>query len=172
MGEMRDIYNYSKRLESARRRLAELEDSDLLLEFINHLEALGLSTGRVAKYANHVCALLRDVNFNPSKATRRDVERVAAWINAQSYKSSTKRGLRHMVRKLVQYAKHGSCDRKTPVPPEVAWLSMRADRKDLRLTLSPLKQGGSRMWLTNGAAAIGTITGTASGLAPQPRPDT
>ena len=42
---MYDIHEYSKRVESARRRLRRLRHSQLLLDFIDHLHALGLSKG-------------------------------------------------------------------------------------------------------------------------------
>ncbi|MGC8998551.1 MAG: tyrosine-type recombinase/integrase [Candidatus Bathyarchaeia archaeon] len=131
---MVDVHGYSRRLQSARRRLTQLRHSDLLLAFVDHLLALGLSEGRVAKVANHLCTLFRSCPFNPSKATVRDVEGVVGWINNQPYKSSTKDDLRLVVRKIVQYAKLGSCARKTPVPPEVAWFSVRTrDDRDSRV---------------------------------------
>ena len=110
-----------------------IRDRKLLLSFLNHLEALGLSTGRVAKYANHLCALMKHCPFNPTMAERRDIERVIAWINAQPYKSSTKDDLKLTVRKLVQYAKYGSCTRETPIPPEVAWFKVKSTGKDCRV---------------------------------------
>jgi len=36
---MIDVHGYSKRLKSARRRLAQLRHSDLLLAFVDHLLA-------------------------------------------------------------------------------------------------------------------------------------
>jgi len=65
-----------------------------LLGFLDHLGTLGLSTRRVAKYANHFSALMRNVVFDPVKATRSDVKRVIDWINGQPYRSSTKGDLR------------------------------------------------------------------------------
>jgi integrase len=130
---MRDIHDYPKRLASAKRRIALLENGQLLLDFVAHLEALGLSTGRVAKYANHVCALTKRCPFNPKTATRSDVEKVIGWINGQPYKSSTKSDLRLVVKKLVQYAKAGSCDKKAPTPPEAAWIVVGNDDKDSRV---------------------------------------
>ena len=65
---MIDIHGYSRRLESARLRLASLDNGELLPAFIDHLEALGLSKGRLAKYANHICAIMKKHPFNPSDA--------------------------------------------------------------------------------------------------------
>ena len=106
---MIDVHGYSKRLESARRRLAQLRHSSLLLAFVDHLLALGLSDGRVAKIANYLCTIFRNCPFDPASASMRDVEAVVGWINSRAYKTSTKDDLRLAVRKLVQYAKFGSC---------------------------------------------------------------
>ena len=131
---MFDVHEYSKRVEAARRRLRSLQHSELLLEFINHLGALGLSKGRVAKYANHLCVLFRACPFDSRLAARKDIEKVVAWIERQPYKTSTKDDLKLVVRKVVQYAKCGSCARKMPIPPEVAWFSVRSrDDKDSRV---------------------------------------
>jgi len=130
---MKDIHDYGKRLESAKRRLAQLEDAELHLSFIAHLEAIGQSTGRVAKYANHVCALTKRCPLKAASATRNDVEKAIAWINTQPYKSSTKADLHRVVKKLVQYAKVGRCDRSAPTPPEAAWIVIGKSDKDSRV---------------------------------------
>jgi integrase len=130
---MQDIHDYQKRLACTKRRIARLENAQLHLDFIAHLEALGLFTGRVAKYANHVCALTKRYPLNATSATRTDVEKVIAWINRQPYKSSTKSDLRLVVKKLVQYAKTGSCDRKAPTPPEASWIVVGNGDKDSRV---------------------------------------
>ena len=88
-GEMQDIHDYQKRLASAKRRIAQLENAQLLLDFVAHLEALGLSTGRVAKYANHACALTKRCPLQATSATRADIEKVVAWINTKPYKTNT-----------------------------------------------------------------------------------
>jgi len=130
---MLDIHQYEKRLENARERIRSLPDSDFLQSFIDHLRALGLSTCRAAKYANHIYTLMRRCPFDPQHATRRDMENVIVWINSQPYKSSTKEDLKIVVRKIVQYAKYGSCSRKTPLPPEVSWFSVNRSEKDSRV---------------------------------------
>jgi len=40
---MTDIYGCAKRLEAARRRLSRLEHGELLLKFLDHLQALGVA---------------------------------------------------------------------------------------------------------------------------------
>jgi len=131
---MRDIHDYGKRLASAKRRIAQLENAELLLNFVAHLEALGLSTGRVAKYANHICALTKRCPHNPKTATRTDIEKVVAWINTQPYKTNTKNDLRLVLKKLVQYAKVGSCDKSALTPPETSWFTVKSGKdKDSRV---------------------------------------
>jgi len=41
---------------------------------------------------------------------------------------------RVVLRKIVQFAKCGSCDRSTPVPPEVSWIKLTKRDKDSRVT--------------------------------------
>ena len=130
---MASVHEYGRRLENARERIRSLPNSGFILSFIDHLMALGLSAGRVAKYANHIYTLIRRCPFDPQNATRRDIENVIAWINSQPYKSSTKEDLKIVVRKIIQYAKYGSCSRKTPIPSEVSWFSINRSEKDSRV---------------------------------------
>jgi site-specific recombinase XerD len=130
---MNDLYDCGRRLEAARKRLSTLPYAELLLAFLDHLKALGLSDNRVLKYANSLSTIFKNTPFNPAEATKRDVERAVAWINAQPYKSWTKHGLKLALKRLVQYTKHGSCDAKTPTPPEVDWIPMKVDERDNRV---------------------------------------
>ncbi|MBC7113163.1 MAG: hypothetical protein H5T34_03980 [Candidatus Methanomethyliales bacterium] len=77
-------------------------------------------------YLNEGCPI------DPRTATRADVERVAAWINSQPYKSSTKGDLKITLKKLVQYGKYGSCY-KAPVPEEAMCLTINTRCKDSRV---------------------------------------
>ncbi|MEM2169232.1 MAG: hypothetical protein QW186_05455, partial [Candidatus Bathyarchaeia archaeon] len=120
-----EIYDYGERLRRYRRIIAGFgRNGEVALRFIDHLFSLGLSEARVAKFAGHVIALLRVIDFDLEKATRRDVERVVAWINRQPYREWTKLDKKLVLRKIIQYAKYGSWDRNTPVPPEVAWIKI------------------------------------------------
>ena len=62
---MTDIHGFAGRLEAARRRLSKLEHGELLLKFLDHLQALGLSPPRVLKYATQLCTLFKNVPFDP-----------------------------------------------------------------------------------------------------------
>ncbi|MCX8178141.1 MAG: hypothetical protein N3F10_07635, partial [Candidatus Bathyarchaeota archaeon] len=61
---MKDVHGCARRLEAARRRLSSLEHGDMLLKFLDHLQALGLSTSRVLKYATSLCTIFRSVPFD------------------------------------------------------------------------------------------------------------
>jgi len=101
-----------------RRILKGLRNSDLAFRFLDHLGALGLSRARICKYASHLIVLLRVIDFSSSDASRSDVERVASWINSQPYSDWTKHDQKIVLKKLIQYAKYGRCDRGAPLPSE------------------------------------------------------
>ncbi len=132
--EMSNIHDYTGRLERCKRTISKLRNRDLALRLPNCLGALGLSTARIFKYAGHLPSLLRVIDFDPSGATREDIERVIAWINTHPYRELTKRDLKITLRKFTQYAKLGSCDKKTSLPPEIAWFSLTVREKDSRAT--------------------------------------
>jgi hypothetical protein len=79
---MIDLYNSGRRLGADRQRLSRLPYGDLLLSFLDHLKALGLSDKRVLKYADSLLTLFKNVPFNPAEASWRDVERVVAWTES------------------------------------------------------------------------------------------
>ena len=131
---MIDIHDYSARLERFKSNISKLRHGRLALKFLDHLVALGLSQGRIVKYAEHLPPLLRIIDFNPKEAKREDVEKVVAWINSQPYKEWTKHGYKLVLRKFIQYAKVGDCSRNAPMPEEVSWISLRVKEKDSRVT--------------------------------------
>ncbi|HIE14309.1 TPA: hypothetical protein EYP70_03460, partial [Candidatus Bathyarchaeota archaeon] len=113
---MNEIYDYDERLERYRRIIRGLRNGESALKFLDHLGALGLSVARVSKYASHLPVLLRIIDFDLASASKKDVEGVVAWINRQPYSEWTKHDKKLVLRKLIQYAKYGSCDRNTPLP--------------------------------------------------------
>ena len=119
-----DLYNYPRRLERDREALAKLPNGETALAFLNHLQVLGLSLARVTKYSAHLRTLLKVINFQPKTATKRDVEKTVAWIQSQNYRDWTKKDLKIVLKKFVQYGKRGRCDKNTPVPKEVAWIPL------------------------------------------------
>ena len=45
----------------------------------------------VSAYADHLLTILKVVDFDLASASRKDIEKVVAWINSQAYSESTKR---------------------------------------------------------------------------------
>ncbi|MGB9914783.1 MAG: tyrosine-type recombinase/integrase [Candidatus Bathyarchaeales archaeon] len=133
---MNDIYDYPQRIARYRRAIAKFgENGQLALRFLDHITSQCLSQARISKTASHIPALLRLINFRLADATRADVERVVAAIHAnQRWREWTKHDKKLILRKLVQYAKHGCCTRETPMPPEVAWIKLSLKAKDERVT--------------------------------------
>ncbi|MEM4504765.1 MAG: hypothetical protein QXE94_01695 [Candidatus Bathyarchaeia archaeon] len=73
IGGMYDIHDYFKRVENARRRLGSLPYSELLLNFIDHLQALGLSKGEVC---HRLCTLFKACPFDPAKPRGKALNRL------------------------------------------------------------------------------------------------
>ena len=111
-------------------------NGDAVLRLLDHLASLGLSPAALSSNAAHLVAVLRLIDFDVTRATRSDVECVIAKINQNpNWKESTKKHRKLMLRRLIQYAKYGSCEKDTPIPPEVSWIkiSEKTDR-DSRVT--------------------------------------
>jgi len=109
-------------------------NGEIALRFLDHLASLGLSIARLSKVASHIPALLRAIDFDLEGATRRDVERVVAWINRQPYREWTRRDKKLVLRKLIQYAMVGRCDKDAPMPPEVSWIKLNIKERNGRVT--------------------------------------
>ena len=130
-----EIYDYLGRLERYRRQIAKLRNGEIALRLLDHLACLNLSLAALCNYASHLVAVLRLIDFDVSEATRSDVERVVVAINGnRTWKESTKHHKRVILRKLIQYAKYGSCERGTPPPPEVSWIRLRRNDRDSSVT--------------------------------------
>ncbi|MBS7611734.1 hypothetical protein KEJ27_05945 [Candidatus Bathyarchaeota archaeon] len=131
---MGEIYGFDDAIRRYRRIITGLRHGSLALSFLDHLTSLGLSKASLAKYASHLITILRVMDFDPATATRRDVERVVAWLNSQPYKGWTKRDKKLVLKRLIKYAKYGSCDRDMPYPTEVSWIKVRGNYGDTRVT--------------------------------------
>ena len=128
------IHDYEQRLARHQRNIRQLPNGEIALQFLNHLNALGLSTARVTKYATHLPPLLRLINADLKTITKQDIECIVAILNNSRQKEWTKHDKKLTLRKLVQYAKQGSCTKDTQIPPEVNWISLTVKEKDSRVT--------------------------------------
>jgi hypothetical protein len=88
--------------------------------------------GLVSKYAAHLPTLLRIIGnkVELKTLTKTDTERIVAAINAKPNKASTKADNKLLLRKIVQYAKEGSCAKNTQVPLEVSWINIAIKEKN------------------------------------------
>jgi len=128
------IHNYAHCLARHRQNIAKLPNGELALHFLDHLGALDLSVARVTKYALHMPVLLRMINTDLRTITKTELEAIVAAINGSSQKAWTKHDKKLILRKLVQYAKTGSCAKGTPLPLEVSWISLTLKDKESRVT--------------------------------------
>ena len=134
MTNNKPIHDYEQSLARQRRTIAQLPNGKTTLHFLDHLCALGLSVARVAKYATHLPPLLRIIDTDIKTITKQDLEHIIATINSSHQKEWTKHDKKLILRKLVQYAKAGSCAKGTPLPSEVNWISLTIKEKDPRVT--------------------------------------
>ncbi|MCL2477447.1 hypothetical protein [Candidatus Bathycorpusculum sp.] len=129
------IHDYAQRIKRNRHNIQQLPNGTIGLQFLDHLNALGLSLGRVSKCAAHLPVLLRIINGTDIKTmTKTDIEHIVAQINSRPNKESTKADNKLLLRKVVQYAKQGSCAKNTPTPPEVNWISLTVKEKNPKIT--------------------------------------
>ena len=128
------IHDYEQRLVRHQRNISQLPNGAIALQFLNHLNAIGLTIARVTKYTIHLPPLLRIIDTDLKTITKPDIERVVVAINNSRQKEWTKHDKKLTLRKIVQYAKDGSCTKDTPIPPEVSWISLTVKEKDSRVT--------------------------------------
>ena len=86
------MYNRDKRYYKSLERVpnwdANEDDKNLVLKFINKLEAFDLSFGRKDKYLfylRNLCKWSRELGFNFRSATEEDIIRLSAKINSTNY---------------------------------------------------------------------------------------
>ncbi|MEM2840717.1 MAG: tyrosine-type recombinase/integrase [Candidatus Bathyarchaeia archaeon] len=120
-----DIYGYDRRLEKARKGLEAsnsiLEDNrKSIMGFIEHILAQGVGKARAAKYIYHLTVLARIAEKPFSLFTRKDVERLVAWINSREYTDHTKHDYRVIVKRFFQWLR--GCDSEGDYPTEVKWI--------------------------------------------------
>ncbi len=135
MKKDQSIHEYEYRLARYRVNLKQMFNGQTALQFLDHLGALNLSTGRVAKYASHLPAILRLTdNVELKNLTKPQIEAAVAAINTSNNTEWTKHDKKLTLRKLVQYAKTGTCARNAFLPPEVEWISLRVKETEFRVT--------------------------------------
>ena len=101
------MYNRDKRYYKSLERVpnwdANEDDKNLVLKFINKLEAFDLSFGRKDKYLfylRNLCKWSRELGFNFRSATEEDIIRLSAKINSTNYSDDTKQGFKITIKKF------------------------------------------------------------------------
>ena len=137
-----EIYDYVFSLKNAVKRLEEdpkvrPEDRKLILAFLKHIKAKGVSVGRQAKY---VYTLRRTAQLMPvpfRRAKRVHFEELVTlltdfeWVQRRKdgtvarrthYSAATMSDFRMMTKLFMKFVRYGDTDKETPYPDEVRWL--------------------------------------------------
>ena len=129
-GVREDIYNSRHKLEVAIRRLQPMRNGETAIEFLQYLQASGLSTIRVVRYGMCLTKILNSIDIQ--RAGRKEIEAFIAELNRSDYKAWTKHAYKLTVKKLFQYLRYGNTSKDTPYPEEVAWISLRISEAEIR----------------------------------------
>jgi integrase/recombinase XerD len=81
-----------------------------------------LSDGRIAKYIFALIVFRRHLTCNFREAARPEIEKVVLWLNSHGYTPKTRADMKVLLRIFYRWVRHGNTDKKTPYPPEVAWI--------------------------------------------------
>jgi integrase/recombinase XerD len=127
-----DIYQHERRFEKAKRNLEAAQDipsanKKLILRFAEQLLLNGISKARATKYVLHLTMLARNSRILFEEFTRRDVERLVEWINAQEYAGHTIHDYKVIIKKFFQWLR-GSNVEEHEYPEEVRWIKTTLQR--------------------------------------------
>jgi hypothetical protein len=121
-----DIHDYKMRVESVLRTLGgenfPEEDEASIRSFVEHLRVKNLSDGRIAKYIFALIVFRRHLTCNFREAARPEIEKAVLWLNSHDYTPKTRADMKVLLRIFYRWVRHGNTDKKTPYPPEVAWI--------------------------------------------------
>jgi site-specific recombinase XerD len=125
-----DVYDYGYALRNSLKRLDESEilsegDKDIIREFLEHLRAKRVSTGRLAKYGFTIRRLTERIGVPIRSATRKDIERLSIWVQEQGYSPHTIQDSPFAIKYFYKFVRSGNTDHETPFPEEVRWLKVK-----------------------------------------------
>jgi site-specific recombinase XerD len=128
--EVDDVYDYGYALRNSLKRLDESGilsegDKDIVREFLEHLRAKRVSTGRLAKYGFTIRRLTEHLGVPIRSATRKDVEKLSIWVQEQGYSPHTIQDSLFAIKYFYKFVRSGNTDHETPFPEEVRWLKVR-----------------------------------------------
>jgi integrase/recombinase XerD len=128
--EADDVYDYGYALRNSLKRLDESKilsegDKDIIREFLEHLRAKRVSTGRLAKYGFTIRRLTEHLGVPIKNAGRKDIERLSIWVQEQGYSPHTIQDSLFAIKYFYKFVRSGNTDHETPFPEEVRWLKVR-----------------------------------------------
>jgi site-specific recombinase XerD len=132
-----DVYHYGYSLRNSLKRLDESEilsdgDKELIREFLEHLRAKRVSTGRLAKYGFTIRRLTEHLGVPIRSATRKDVEKLSIRVQEQSYSPHTIQDSLFAIKYFYKFVRNGNTDHETPFPEEVGRLKVRQKANERR----------------------------------------
>ena len=128
MSDSNDFHGYEAKLQGTIKRILKdpkirAPDKQLIVDYLRHCEAQGLSAGRIFKYAWQMQSIAREMPCSFKVAKRKDIERLVAWIHSSGkYSAWTKSDLKKNIKHFYKFVRYGNVDRATPFPPEVIWI--------------------------------------------------
>ncbi len=136
-----DIHNYAGKIRRIKKRLADIQQGDVCIQFLDKLKLAGKKDGRIVYYADRLGYILNLFNAKFTlpvllkDATKNDCESILSEIiSNESYRGETKKAYAMALLRLVHYAKTGEIgDRdENPYVPEVSWIkpSRYIDRRE------------------------------------------
>ena len=104
---MRDIHNYQQALESALKRIESLSlnNQKAIKDFVRNCELEEISTGRIAKYVNHLIKIAEWLNKDFIKADKKDIENLVLKIKEQGYTAWTIKDYKVAIKKFFRFLK-------------------------------------------------------------------
>ncbi len=124
-----DIHHSKNKLETQTAHLKSMRNGDKAVEFLQYLQASGLSTVRVCRYAMGLTRILGSIDIR--SAGREEIEVFIADLNRSDYKAWTKHAYKLTVKKLFQYLRYGNVSKETPFPEEVSWISLHISEAEV-----------------------------------------
>ncbi len=123
-----DVYNYQYSLTNAEKLLdvssvISNQDKELIWNFVQHLRANGVSTGRLAKYVFYLKKAIEHLGVQTTETRRQNIEGLVIWLQRDSgYTAHTISDYIFAVKRFFKFVRYGNIDKETPYPEEVRWL--------------------------------------------------
>lgn len=122
------IYYYDAKLEDAlnlleRNQEISREDRDSIKDFVAHLRAQGVCSGRLAKLIFHLKVFRVYLGKNFRDASRKDIENFMAFARGK-YSPRTVLDYGYLIKRFYKFLYYGNVDRDTPWPELVKWIKV------------------------------------------------